>query len=125
MPGFKRLSNRTSQDCNEILHDELWYSHSASTFQIEAEVIKDVQEGRGPAGVDLSDVRVRIYGNTAHVKTMSVVRGRNAGKGGGGKSGPAPLLVVHVLVKGPEGWQLVSRQATRPTPPAAGATAGR
>jgi len=43
-----------------ILHDELWYSHSAGTFQTKAEVIKDVQEGRGPAGAELSDIRSRI-----------------------------------------------------------------
>ena len=39
-----------------------------------------------------------------------------------GNAGPSPLLIVHVLVKGPQGWQLVSRQATRPTPPPSAAT---
>jgi len=113
-----------------ILHDELWYSHSAATFQTKAEVIKDVQEGRGPVGIELSDIRVRVYGNMAHVKSMSIIRNRprnpgqtaagpggKANVGGRGSTGPSPLLVVHVLVKGPQGWQLVSRQATRPTPP--------
>ena len=100
-----------------ILHDELWYSHSAATFQTKAEVIKDVQEGRGPVGVELSDTRVRIYGNMAHVKSMSIIRNRPRNPGQTGKAGPSPLLVVHGLVKGPQGWQLVSRQATRPTPP--------
>src|SRR5438270_4115040 len=74
-----------------VLHDELWYSHSAGTSQTKAEVIKDVQEGRGPAGVDLSDIRIRIYGNgnMAHVKTMSIIRGRprNPGQGGGAAPG--------------------------------------
>ena len=120
-----------------ILHDELWYSHSAATFQTKAEVIKDIQEGRGPAGVELSDIRIRIFDNVAHVKSMSVLRNRprnpgqtgaapgggNANAGGRGNAGPSPLLVVHVLVKGPQGWQLVSRQATRPTPPPSAATA--
>jgi hypothetical protein len=113
-----------------ILHDELWYSHSAATFQTKAEVIKDVEEGRGPVGVELSDIRIRIYGDVAHVKSMSIIRNRPrnpsqtaagpSGKtnaGGRGNTGPSPLLVVHVLLKGPGGWQLVSRQATRPTPP--------
>ena len=35
----------------KILHDELWYSHSAGTHQNKAEVIKDVQEGRDPPHV--------------------------------------------------------------------------
>ena len=123
----------------KVLHDELWYSHSAATFQTKAEVIKDIQENRGPVGIELSDVRVRIYGNMAHVKSMSIIRNRprdpsqaaanpgNASAAGRGNAGPSPLLVVHVLVKGPQGWQLVSRQATRPTPPpnAANPTAAR
>ena len=114
-----------------ILHDELWYSHSAATFQTKAEVIKDVQEGRGPVGIELSDTRIRIYDNMAHVKAMAVIRNRprNPGQTGGspgtgganagvrGNAGPSPLLVIHVLVKGPQGWQLVSRQATRPAAP--------
>ena len=114
----------------KILHDELWYSHSAGTFQTKAEVIKDIQEGRGPIGIELSDTRVRIYGNTAHVKSMSIIRNRPRPQGqaqgapaatassvGRVNAGPSPLLIVHMLVKGPQGWQLVSRQATRPTPP--------
>ena len=116
-----------------ILHDELWYSHSAATFQTKVEVIKDIQEGRGPVGIELSDTRVRIYGDMAHVKSMAIIRNRprnpgqpaanpgNANAPGRANMGPSPLLVVHVLVKGPRGWQLVSRQATRPTPPPAAA----
>ena len=110
----------------KVLHDELWYSHSAGTFQTKAEVIKDIEEGRGPIGIEMSDVRVRSCGNMAHVKSMSIIRNRprNPPAGGGptaapkGTGGPSPLLIVHVFVRGPQGWQLVSRQATRPTPPA-------
>jgi hypothetical protein len=110
-----------------VLHDELWYSHSAGTVQTKAEVIKDIQEGRGPVGVELTDTRVRIYGDMAHVKSMSVIRNRprnpNQAVPSGAATGPSPLLVVHVLVKGPQGWQLISRQATRPTPPPTSAKA--
>jgi hypothetical protein len=48
-----------------------------ATFQIEAEVIKDLQEGRGPIGVELSDIRVRTYGDMAHVKSMSIIRNQS------------------------------------------------
>ena len=120
----------------KILHDELWYSHSAATFQNKAEVIKDIQEGRGPVGIELSEIRVRIYGDMAHVKAMAIIRNRPRNQGQAGtnpgagntnatapaNAGPSHLLIVHVLVKGPQGWQLVSRQATRPTPPRAALT---
>ena len=58
----------------KILHDELWYSHSAGTSQTKAEVIKDIQEGRGPIGIELSDTRVRIYGNAAHGAFESIIQ---------------------------------------------------
>ncbi len=96
----------------KILHDELSYTHSSAANQTKAEVLKDVQEGRGPAGIELSDTTVRIYDNTALVKSMVIVRSRN-------QKAPAPvaLSILHVLVKGPQGWQVVARQATRPAPP--------
>lgn len=111
-----------------ILHDELIYVHSAATMQTKAEVIKDVQEGRGPAGIELSDTTVRVYDNTALVKSMVMVRGRPRNRPPGAAEptaaktmpagrGPSPLFIMHVLVKSQQGWQLVSRQATRPTPP--------
>src|SRR5438094_373857 len=78
-----------------------------------------------PANADstLSDTRVRIYGNMAHVKSMSLIRNRPRNPGQTGKADPSPLLVVHVLVKDPQGWHFVSRQATRPTPPPSATTA--
>src|SRR5690349_20606132 len=59
-----------------ILSDELWYSHSSGAHQSKAEVIKDVQDGKAAAAIELSDVRVRVYGNTALVKAMSLLRNR-------------------------------------------------
>ena len=115
--------NQDIAGLQRILHDELVYTHSAATTQTKAEVIKDVQEGRGPAGIELTGTTIRVYDNTALVKSMVIVRGRtrNQGQGEAGKrsgnQGPMPLYIMHVLVKGPQGWQVVSRQATRPTPP--------
>ncbi len=96
----------------KILHDELTYTHSSASNQTKAEVLKDVQEGRGPAGIELADTNVRIYDNTALVKAMVTVRSRNANA-----PAPTPLSILHVLVKGPQGWQVAARQATRPAPP--------
>jgi ketosteroid isomerase-like protein len=97
----------------KILHDELTYTHSSAATQTKAEVLKDVQEGRGPAGIELAETSVRIYDNTALVKAMVTVRSRNPNA-----AAPAPLSILHVLAKGPQGWQVVARQATRPAPPA-------
>lgn len=109
----------------KILHDELIFVHSDARTQGKAEVLKDIAAGRGAAGVLLEETVVRIYGNTALVKAKVTARGRP-------KNGVFPPLAagrqpniiscIHTLVKGAGGWQLVTRQATRPPAPA---TAGR
>lgn len=101
-----------------ILHDDLIFVHSDGRTQNKSEVLKDVEAGRGAAGVELSETIVRVIdGRTALVKARVHVRGRP-------RAGPPPpearsrppniIAVVHVLVKGAGGWQLASRQATRP-----------
>ena len=101
----------------KFLHDELVYSHSDARAQTKADLLKEAQEGKGPGGVALADTTVRIYGNTA------VVRGRVAG-GGRGVQPNSPHSVI-VFVKGAEGWQVISRTATRPPAPAATPTSVR
>jgi ketosteroid isomerase-like protein len=111
---FQATAKQDIPALQKILHDELTYTHSSATNQTKAEVLKDVQEGRGPAGLELADTTVRIYDNTALVKAMVTVKSRNANA-----PPPAPLSILHVLVKGPQGWQVVARQATRPAAPPA------
>ena len=119
--------NQDIATLEKILHDELTYTHSNANTQTKAQVIQDVKEGRAPMGIELAETTIRIYGNTALVKSMVTVRGRprnppqnaagNPGRPEGAGSGPAPLSILHVLIKGPHGWQVAARQATRPGPP--------
>jgi len=120
----------------KILHDDLSYTHSSALTQTKAEVIKDVQDGRGPIGLDFADTKIYVYGNTALMRSMVTVRNRPRNQGqnpAGAPSGnpkaaagaPTGLYIMHVLVKGPQGWQVVSRQATRPAPPANAPAAAR
>ena len=64
--------------------------------------------------IDFKDLKVRVYGNTA-----VVVGDVDFHMSSGGVASVAKLNVLHVLVKGPEGWQIVARQAVR-YPEAAG-----
>ncbi len=106
LPRFRRL-----------MHDELVYSHSDTRAQTKADLIKEAQEGRGPGGIALADAKVHIYGNTA------IIRGR-VGGGARGVQTNSPYAVA-VWIKGPAGWQVVARTATRPADPAAAAVGGR
>lgn len=100
----------------KIMHDELVYSHSDTRAQTKADLIKEAQEGRGPGGIALADPKVHIYGSTA------IIRGR-VGGGARGVQANSPYAVA-VWVKGPAGWQVVARTATRPADPAAARSGG-
>lgn len=127
---IQATSMQDTKALERLLHDELVYSHSDTRIQTKAEVIKDVADGRGPAGVELSETTVRVYGTTALVRARVVVKGRPRPRPAGaatpaaapraaGQAPAPPLLILHVLVKGAQGWQVVSRQATRPPATAA------
>jgi hypothetical protein len=58
--------------------------------------------------IQLSNTTVRIFGDTALVK--GIVDFRN---NVGGTVSTAHLDVLHVWLKGPQGWQMVARQALR------------
>ena len=110
------VAKRDVATLQRVLHDELVYSHSDTRAQTKADIIKEAQENRGAGGIALADPKVHVYGNTA------IVRGR-VGGGARGVQVSSPHAVA-IWVKGPAGWQVVARTATRPPDPAA-AGAGR
>src|SRR2546423_7375964 len=93
----------------KLLHPDLTYSHSSAMNQSKAEVITAVTTGKSSAeAIDFADTTVRVYGKTALVKGKVDIT-----NSADGKSTTAHLNILHVWVKGPQGWQLVARQATR------------
>jgi ketosteroid isomerase-like protein len=97
---------------DKLLHPDLTYSHSSGMNQTKAEVLQSVTAGKSTAeAIDFSDTTVRVYGNTALVRGKVDIRNNTAGK-----STTANLNILHVWIKGPQGWQMVARQATRLAP---------
>jgi hypothetical protein len=93
----------------KLLHPDLTYSHSSGMTQTKADVIKAVTTGKASVeGIDFSDTTVRVYGKTALVK--GVVDLHNSTDG---KTTVAHLSILHVWIKGPQGWQMVARHATK------------
>ena len=93
----------------KLLHPDLTYSHSNAHNETKADVLKSVAAGKATVeAIDFADTTVRVYGNTALVRGKVDIRNNTAGK-----STTANLNILHVWVKGPQGWQLVARQATR------------
>src|SRR5262245_55619086 len=94
---------------DKLLHPDLSYSHSSGKNETKAEVIAAVTKGKATVeSIKFSETTVRVYGNTALVKgVVDIVNNTD------GKSTPAHLNILHVWMKGGNGWQMVARQATR------------
>jgi len=107
MDAYKNaVTHKDGAALEKLLGDDLTYVHSEGLLESKADVIKSVVSGK--AAVDkiefLPDTDVRVHGKTAFV----------AGKVD--LTHPTSVVhmhVLHVWEKGPQGWQLVARQATK------------
>jgi ketosteroid isomerase-like protein len=102
------LVHKNAATLSKILSDDLVYTHSSNLHEDKAAVIESLKKNTVTEAIDFKDLKVHVYGNTAVV--VGDVDFRNSTNG---VASTAKLNVLHVLVKGPQGWQLVARQATR------------
>ena len=109
------LVKKDAAALSKVLSDDLVYTHSSNLHEDKAAVLESLKKNTVTEAVDFKDLKVRVYGNTAVV--VGDVDFRNSTNG---VASTAKLNVLHVLVKGPQGWQLVARQATRYPEPSAG-----
>lgn len=109
------LIKKDAAALSKVLSDDLTYSHSSNLHQDKTAVIESLKGPASAEAIDFKDPKVRLYGNTAVVKCDVDFRNNT-----GGNVSVSKLNVLHVLVKGSQGWQLVARQATRYPEAAAG-----
>ena len=109
------LIKKDAAALGKVLSDDLTYSHSSNLHQDKAAVIESLKGPASAEAIDFKDPKVRLYGNTAIIKCDVDFRNNT-----GGNVSVTKLNVLHVFVKGPHGWQLVARQATRYPEAAAG-----
>jgi ketosteroid isomerase-like protein len=109
MEAYKQaLIRKDAAALSKVLSDDLVYTHSSNAHQDKAAVIESLKGNSVTEDIDFKDLKVRVYGNTA-----VVVGDVDFHMNTGGVASVAKLNVLHVLVKGREGWQLVARQAVR------------
>ena len=116
MEAYKQgLLKRDATALAKVLSDDLVYTHSSNLHQDKAAVLESLKGNSFQEAIDFKDLKVHVYGNTAVV--VGDVDFKNNTNG---SVAVAKLNILHVLVKGPQGWQIVARQATRyPDAPAA------
>jgi ketosteroid isomerase-like protein len=96
---------------DNLLHQDLTYSHSNGRTQTKADVVSSVAGGKSSVtGIHFGDLTVRVYGTTALVKGIVDVHSSKDGA-----TSAAHLDILHVWINGSQGWQMVARQATQAT----------
>jgi ketosteroid isomerase-like protein len=91
---------------NKLLADDLTYTHSAGQEQTKAQYIESVVSGKSVVeALVFTGTAVRTYGNIALVKGRVDLSHS--------KTNVVHMNILHVWRHGPQGWQLVARQATR------------
>lgn len=91
---------------NRIYHDGLLYTHSNGMTQNKAAAVAAETASNGVyKGVDMRDVEVHVYGDTAIVEYKLDLT-HFAGD-------VAHLHEIMVWKKGPQGWQMLARHATK------------
>jgi ketosteroid isomerase-like protein len=99
---------------DKVFHPDLTYGHSSGLVETKAQAIKHVLGGEGTyQAINFSDTRVHVQGSTAMVSGKVEYR-----EHAHGKDSSSNLVVLSVWVKDRGGWQMIARQATKPTPPA-------
>ena len=94
---------------DRLLHPDLTYSHSDGKTQTKADVLKSPGNNQS---ITFGETTVRIYGDTALIKGPAEF----VSISGSGVAATAHLNILQVWLKGPQGWQMVARQATKVTP---------
>jgi ketosteroid isomerase-like protein len=107
------LLKKDAAALSKVLSDDLIYTHSTNLHEDKNDVLESLKKPGTTEAINFRTLSVRVYGETA-VVVGDVDFTNNAG----GATTTAKLNVLHVLVKGPHGWQLVARQATRYPEPA-------
>jgi ketosteroid isomerase-like protein len=93
----------------KIFHPDVTYAHSSAAVQTKEQAIAGVVHGEGWEAIELSETTVRLHGDVAIVNGKTDMHQRNKGK----PTTISKLIQLSVWVKGPQGWQMIARQAVR------------
>jgi hypothetical protein len=97
---------------DKVLHQDVRYGHSDGHIEDKATAIKMIVDGAAVwEGVNFADTNVRVHDKTAFVTGKVQYLERE-----NGALSEINLVVLSVWVKEGKNWQMIARQATRPTP---------
>jgi ketosteroid isomerase-like protein len=93
----------------KIFHPDLSYAHSSALVETKEKAIEHVVSSPGWEAIEFADTTVRFQGNVAIVNGKIDMHQREKDK----PTTISKLVALTVWVKGPQGWQMIARQAVR------------
>ncbi|MBQ12716.1 MAG: DUF4440 domain-containing protein [Planctomyces sp.] len=106
---IEAMVKQDTQELNEILADDLIYTHSTARLETKAEFISSCTSGRTDyRSVETDDVKVRNYGDTAVVTGHAKIH-VNAN----GQDVKFQVRYLDVYAKRDDVWRMVAWQSTK------------
>ena len=104
------MMKRDGAALERLYHEDLRYGHSNGQIETKSQAVQHIVTSKADyAAVDLVDTSIQVHGNFA------IVTGKvNYKQVTAGTPSDVKLVVLHVWVRGPQGWQMIGRQSTRP-----------
>lgn len=95
----------------KIYSDDLVYTHSSAQVDSKEVFLKNVGSGNSRyEAMDLKEIKVRMFGNTAVVHTLAHIRNVNTVTK---NVTDGDLRLLHIYVKKGKDWQMVAHQSVR------------
>jgi cytochrome c553 len=94
-----------------LYHDDLRYTAASGPSQTKSERLKAVASGGAVESKNFRGATVQVYGPVALLHQSTPLP-----EGSDNKTNDGVVDILWVLLKGPQGWQIVGRHATRIAP---------
>ncbi len=103
------VTQRDFAALERILHDELIYAHSTGVIETKAQYTGRLRKGEQRYDrIEHERMTVRLHGNAAVVHAIVRMTGEADRKPFDNR-----LMMLHLWVRGPAGWQLAAHQTTQ------------
>lgn len=94
---------------NQVLADDLIYTHSSGNTDGKQSYIQSIREGKSKYdAIDVQEQKVRVYGNTAVINGVCLIKAMN-----NGETINTHLRYTDVYVRKGKQWQMVAWQSLK------------
>lgn len=109
MAWIQAVKANDFQALDQLLADDLVYTHSSGLVESKAEYLAKLKSGdQKYTSIDRTGMHVQVHGNTGIITGKTRMTGATKGVPFDNQ-----LLMIHVWVKTPKGWRLAAHQTTR------------